>query len=324
MKHTQFFNDFLNDEVNLNQSRLDRLNTSVKAVNEFLSQNLDSYKRVERQGSYALKTIIKPVDDDQEYDADILLYMAYGRDKNPGEYIDELYKCLTENKVYAEKAHRKTRCVVLDYAGDFHLDIVPCIAGEEDKQYICNNKTNKFERTDGTGYRDWFNDKTHVTHGNLKRVTKLLKYLRDHKGNFTAKSILLTTLVGNTVYGGNNGGCFKSLPDALKTVSNRINDFLQNNTRMPRIANPALPEEDFTRHWDQKKYDNFRKLFNIYNDKINTAFDAKEHDDSIEKWRGVFGENFGKKKGQGNNSSGRKFRENTTPAIVPPRKPYVQ
>ena len=61
MKHTQFFNDFLGDEVNLNPSRLDRLNDSVKAISEFLSRNLDSYITVERQGSYALRTIIKPV-----------------------------------------------------------------------------------------------------------------------------------------------------------------------------------------------------------------------------------------------------------------------
>ena len=226
--------------------------------------------------------------------------------------------------MYAEKAHRKTRCVVLDYAGDFHLDIVPCVTRKDEKQDICNNKTNKFEQTDGTGYRDWFNSKTKVTHGNLKGVARLLKYLRYHKGNFTAQSILLTTLIGNTVRGEYDGDHFKTLPDALKTVSNRTNDFLQSNPAMPRIANPVLPEEDFTRHWDQKKYDNFRDLFNVYNDKINKAFDAKEHDDSIEKWRDVFGENFGKKRGQGSNGSGRKFRENTAPIVVPPRKPYAQ
>ena len=58
MKHVKFFEDFLVTEVNLNETRLERLNRSVSAVNEFLSQNLDSYKKTERQGSYALRTII--------------------------------------------------------------------------------------------------------------------------------------------------------------------------------------------------------------------------------------------------------------------------
>ena len=93
----------------------------------------------------------------------------------------------------------KTRCVYIDYAGDFHLDLVPCITLDEEC-YICNNKENRFEETDGTGYRDWFNEKTRITNGNLKRVTRLLKFLRDHKGNFSVKSILLTTLIGNSVY----------------------------------------------------------------------------------------------------------------------------
>lgn len=313
MKHVQYFNDFLTNEVDLNKTRLGRLNTSVQAVSESLSKNLDSYRKVERQGSYGLRTIIRPVRENQEYDADVLLYMAYDESRSPREYLSEVYNCLKDNNTYKDKVHRKTRCVNLDYAGDFHLDIVPCIELGDDRQRICNRDTDKFEITDGTGYRDWFNDKTRITHGNLKRVTRLLKFLRDHKGNFTAKSILLTTLIGETVYGDSDGDAFKSIPDALKTVSNRMNEFLQDNPTMPEIANPVLPEESFTRHWDQKKYSNFRKLFSVYNDKINTAFDAKEHDDSVDKWRDIFGEKFGKKRGKGSGDSGKNATYVTTP-----------
>ncbi len=324
MNHPQFFNKFFDDEVDLNPSRLRKLNDSVKAISEFLSRNLDSYIKIERQGSYALRTIIKPVRENQGYDADILLYMK-DMGKYPRDYINELCQCLRGNGVYAEKARRKTRCVVLDYAGDFHLDIVPCVPSGNGNQKICNDDTNEFEQTDGTGYRDWFNDKNNITHGNLKRITGLLKYLRDHKGNFTAKSILLTTLIGNTVRDESDSDLFRTLPDALKTVSNRINGFLQSNRVMPRITNPALPEEDFTRHWDQKKYAHFRDLFKIYNDKINEAFDAVEHDDSIEKWRNVFGDNFGKKQGDGGDGSSSGHRGAGVGTVtVTPRKPYAR
>ena len=47
------------------------------------------------------------------------------------------------------RPHRKTRCVYIDYAGDFHLDLVPCITLDEEC-YICNNKENRFEDADGT------------------------------------------------------------------------------------------------------------------------------------------------------------------------------
>ena len=133
----------------------------------------------------------------------------------------------------------------------------------------CNNKTNQFEITDGTGYRDWFNRKTQITNGNLKRATRLLKYMRDHKGNFTAPSILLTTLIGMNVQDNEGDANFKTVADTLKTVCNRINAFLQANPFKPEIRNPVLTQETFTRHWDQNKYRNFREKFEIYTNQVN-------------------------------------------------------
>ena len=306
MKHTTYFQEFLSKEVNLNETRLQRLNTSSSAVDTFLSGNLDLYEKTERQGSYGLKTIIKPVGT-REYDADLLLYMTYDEDKEPKDYINDVYDCLKGNDNYKDKVHRRTRCVYIDYAGEVHLDLVPCITQQdwftqEEEYFICNNKENEFELTDGTGYRDWFNEKTRITNGNLKRVTRLLKFLRDHKGNFSVKSILLTTLIGNSVYASDEDSeDFKDTPTSLKTVSNRINSFLQANIFMPEICNPVLSTESFTRHWDQDKYRHFREMFNLYNTKINDAFDAKDHNTSIKKWRELFGDDFGELKDDNEN-----------------------
>ena len=322
MKHITYFQDFLSEEVNLNKTRLQKLNSSSSAVDTFLSGNLDLYEKTERQGSYGLKTIIKPVGT-REYDADQLLYMTYDEDKEPKDYINNVYDCLKGNDNYKDKVHRRTRCVYIDYAGDFHLDLVPCITQQdwftqEEKYFICNNKENEFELTDGTGYRDWFNEKTKITNGDLKRVTRLLKFLRDHKRNFSVKSILLTTLIGNSVYSSDEWGKdFKDIPTSLKTISNRINNFLQANISMPKICNPVLSTESFTRHWDQDKYSNFREKFNIYNDKINNAFDATDHNTSVKKWREVFGDNFGELKDDNSN-------KNAAPTVVKAPKLYAR
>jgi hypothetical protein len=325
VKHSRFFDDFLRDEVNLNPSRLERLNGHVDAVRKFLSQNLEGYEGIEPQGSYALRTIIKPVKDGQEYDADMLVYMSYASDTTARDYITRLYACLKSDATYATKAHKRTRCVELNYAGDVHLDIVPCIALAGGGQLICNNRTDQFEPTDGTGYRDWFNGKNAITQGSLKRVTRLLKYLRDHKGNFTVKSVLLTTLIGNTVDSEDDDDGFNTTPDALKAVSNHLDDFLQRNPLIPRVENPALPGEDFTRHWDQSKYANFRRLFHVYNAKVNAAVDAVDHDESIDKWRELFGDKFGKKRGDGDGSrSSQGPGQPGTPIVVTPPKPWAR
>ena len=155
------FQDFLRNQVNLNQRRLDRLNTSVRAVNSYLKDHLAGYQKMERQGSYALGTLIKPVDDNDEYDADIQIVINPNPKWQGKDYINEVRRTLKQNQNYADKLRLKTRCVTIDYAGDFRLDVVPrvTIGG---RHYICNRTDNNLEETDGVGYRDWFNEQNRI------------------------------------------------------------------------------------------------------------------------------------------------------------------
>ena len=298
MKHAEYFKDFLEKEVNLNQSRLDTLDQKVKAVTDLLGSKLTGYRKYSPQGSYAHKTIIKPVAENDEFDADILVFIKdedFKPDEFQEDYVRKTYNVFKDNGNYKDIARLGTRCVTIDYAGDFHLDVVPCIEFEG-KFYICNRIEKTYEQTDGDGYRRWFAEKNRIVANNLlRKVTRLLKFLRDHKSNYSIKSILLATLLGNHIYDSDeNSSAFSGLPHALKTLSNRIEDFLQDNPQMPTIENPALPEETFNRNWDEVKYRNFRNKFNLYNAKINKAFEEKDHDKSVKLWRKVFGDDFGK------------------------------
>ena len=91
MKHENYFNEFLKGHINLNQSRLDRLENSVCAIKDVLSDNLGGYRKVSSQGSYALGTIIKPVHDNDEFDADILVFIK-DDDFDPDEYSTDYVK----------------------------------------------------------------------------------------------------------------------------------------------------------------------------------------------------------------------------------------
>ena len=324
-KNDQDFTEFLRDEVNLNQSRLDRLETSVGAVNDYLKGNLSGYQRMERQGSYALGTLIKPVDDNDEYDADIQIVMNPNPQWEPKDYVLEINRALAGNKNYADKLRLKTRCVTVDYAGDFHLDVVPrvTISG---KHYVCNRTDNKFEETDGIGYRDWFNEKNRITGRNLKRVVRLLKHLRDHKNSFTAKSILLTTLAGNTIKSSDEGtAAVSTVADTLETVLSRMNDYLQQHPNMPVIKNPVLPSEDFNRHWDQRRYANFRNRVQSYAQTAKQAKAEPSAEKAIKLWQELFGDEFGKaSRSGGGGSSGQNASGNavggaaaiTTPPVI--------
>ena len=291
MNNVAEFNKFIG-EISLSKALRRRVDRRVRAVAQRLS-HLDSFEGVQRRGSYALRTIIRP-DDQQDYDVDLLVFLKDGgRNKQAAAYLDEVYSCLAPDRNYADKLCRKTRCITVKYAGDFHLDLVPCIT-KGGRDFICNRSKNDFEETDGIGFRDWFNHRANITHGNLKPATRLLKRLRNHQGNFVIPSITLTALAGNTVSGESDGVNFKNIPHALKTASNRINDYLKEHRVRPDIRNPALSPEKFTRDWEQSDYDNFREKFAIYTGKINAAWDETNRRQSIRKWRELFGGNFGR------------------------------
>lgn len=293
-KNNRQFREFLRYDVNLNQNRLHRLQISVRAVNRHLRSRLTGYQRIDAQGSYGLDTLIKPVADNDEYDADIQVVMNPNPSWEPRDYLAALYDTLSRNTDHAGKIKLRTRCVTIDYAGEFHLDAVPRIT-KEAGHFICNGASNELEPTDGTGYRDWFSDKSRVTRVNLKRVVRLLKYLRDHQGNYVAKSILITTLAGNAIRETDRGTeAVRTVANTLTTVLTRMDDCLQQNPMMPRIENPVLPSETFNRHWDQDRYAYFRERIHSHAEVAQRALASGSIEDSIAIWRHLFGNGFGK------------------------------
>jgi hypothetical protein len=72
----------------------------------------------------------------------------------------------------------------------------------------------------------------------------------------------------------------------------RLDEYLQANAAMPIITNPVLPAETFNRHWDQEKYEKFRKAIHQLSAIIKQAYDATDVEESVALWRKVFGEEF--------------------------------
>jgi len=303
MKLIQHFDDFLRDSVNLNQARIDRMNGHVDAIESFVrgSGYAAKIRSFSAQGSWAHKTIIKP-QEGKEFDADLVVFVDPVEGWSAKDYVDNLYALFANSGRYADKAVRNTRCVTLDYAGDFHLDVVPCVVEEhmfaDDEYFVCNRKDDVYEPTNPEGYTAWLAEKNGVAGKNMFiKSTRLFKYLRDRKGRFSAKSILLTTLLGDRIsapdafYRDSN---FADIPTSFKTLIGRLDDYLQARPVMPVVKNPVLDSEDFNRHWDQEKYESFRNNINRYRQWVDDAYAEADRDESIRKWRKVFGEEFAK------------------------------
>jgi hypothetical protein len=297
MKLHEHFKVFLDDHVNLNATRLGLLQDSIVAVENAVQALAWGPKIVSfaPQGSWAHETIIKP-QSGQPFDADLLVFVEAKDGWNPKDYVNELATKLGRLPAYEEKVRRYSHCATIEYAGERKIDVAPCVVNRlyAGQYEVCNRVTDEFEASVPAAYTEWVKDKNGVAGGNdLKKVTRLLKYMRDIKGNFTCPSFLLTTLMGLQVYESDRGSVqFADLPKTLKTLVGRLDDWLQARSNVPVVPNPKLPEEDQAGGWDQSQYTNFRDKVNLYRGWIDDAFSEQDRDESIGKWQRVFGENF--------------------------------
>lgn len=297
MKHEQLFVDFLRDTVNLNATRITELETSTTAIEGFVDASSWEPEIVswEPQGSWAHKTIIRPVDNG-EFDADLLVFVKPVQGWDAATYINELYNEFHSNGTYRTMVRRYSHCVTITYANDKKIDVAPVIVNRDGWQRleVCNRDTNEFEATEPVQYTEWLVRQNSYSGSNsFRKVTRLIKYLRDIKTTFTCPSVLLTTLLGDRIQSADQGSAgFSDTPTALKTVMGRLDDWLQARLNKPQVTNPFLPSEDFATLWTDEQYANFRSVISRYRGWIDEAYDEAERYESIAKWRRVFGDDF--------------------------------
>ena len=307
MKHNEEFADFLRAHVNLNQNRIDQLEEHISAATGYLRNNHDGFRRTDKQGSHALGTIIKPVKDDDEYDADLLAIVDKSGDE-PAPYVDQLFRTLQASDRYKDRIEKWNRCVKIKYAGECHLDVVPCVQ-EGDKFYVCPRNQDELEETDGTGFRDWFNDQNRITKGNLKRTVRLLKFLRDHKDNFEVPSVILTALAGRAIQAQDEGSeRVSTMADTVATVLSRMHNYLKRHDNIPTITNPGNTSLTLKTEWTDSEYQNFRDRIRDYAKIARQARDEQDKEESMAAWQRLFGDGFKPRSdsggGQNNRGSG--------------------
>jgi hypothetical protein len=296
MKHVNLFKEFLNDTVNLNDTRIGDLETSIEAIKNVVRDSdwephLNGWMA---HGSWAHKTIIRPVDSG-EFDADLIVFVEHVEGWTAATYIEELYRAFRDNATYKDKVSRSSHCVTVSYANDKKIDVAPCLTNRTNALEVCNRTTDQFEQTEPRQYTEWLVQKNGYSGDNsFRKVTRLVKYLRDIKESFTCTSVLLTTLLGHCITNTDKESAdFADTPTALKTVVGRLDDLLQQFPTKPRVPNPFLTTEDFATGWTtEEQYTNFRSKIHTYREWIDDAYNEQDRDESIAKWRRVFGHDF--------------------------------
>ncbi|MFC8717070.1 cyclic GMP-AMP synthase DncV-like nucleotidyltransferase [Kitasatospora sp. NPDC057198] len=316
MQHASSFRTFLRETVNLSKAKLDILDSRVDSVYQALQGDAELGPLIlgkEPQGSWAHHTIINPVGD-KEFDADFMLHLTEVPEwaDSPKTYIDKVYGALHRHSVYGKMPHtRKCRCVQLKYANFMHVDIVPHLFLADGREVIVNRDGNCWEETNPEGFTAWMREKDNIAEGNLRKVVRLMKFLRDHKGSFTGtRSIILTTLLGERVSQATalaHPGCYGNVPTALLTIVEDLDLWLQARPDKPSIADPSGSGATFDRRWGQATYNYFRARIHTHAQEIRAAYDEQDPDRSVRLWRNLFGDSFPSLPGTSSLSAASKF-----------------
>ncbi|MFB7114529.1 cyclic GMP-AMP synthase DncV-like nucleotidyltransferase [Streptomyces sp. NPDC056291] len=298
MKLIKHFNSFLSECVNLSEARLQSLDSRVNSVSNFLKSGENPissrYIGVIPQGSYAHRTMINPVGKYDEFDADVLLELEENVDWTAGDYVEELYKVFRSSGKYVHMVSRHAHCVKVDYANEFHIDVVPYLR-RHGSYYVTNRDDDVFELTNPEGFNEWLDEKNRTAGGRLVKVIRLFKYLRDYKNTFSAKSIILNILLGgrvNSVLLLGDPKRYCDLPTAFINILSDLNDYLRGNPVMPSLDDPSCPGQNFNHRWSEDQYQNFRDKVARYYNWARSAFDEEDRDESIRLWRKIFGDSF--------------------------------
>ena len=303
MQLADHFDVLLKDTVNLSQPKLDLLETRVESIYEALKADDQIGPLIlgkSPQGSWAQRTIINPVGN-SGFDADFMLDMKENPDwaDSPKTYINQVYAALDRHSTYKNMPHpRKCRCVQLVYATSsrMHVDIVPHLNLADGREVIVNRDDDQWEKTNPQGFTAWMKEKDAIANGNLRKVIRLMKYLRNHKNSFTGtRSILLTTLLGERVTELqviSNPGYYSNVPTTLLHVIKDLDAWLQARPYKPSITDPSNFEINFDHRWDQSTYNYFRDRINAHAAEIEEAYEEPDKDRSVRMWQDIFGYGF--------------------------------
>ena len=244
------------------------------------------------QGSFAIRTGIKPTKQNSEFDVDMVLVLNLDEwseeEKKPRAVLEWLAERLRADKQWKGKVTQKNRCIRISYAGDFHLDIIPAIIYHLDTVVeIPDKEEDKWKPSNPKGYIKWFKSIDPDATNKLIDTAKLFKYWRDKKfGEVTKpKSILLTTLVAQHYARG-----YSSLSETFTVTHENLRDWLHLHPITPQVSNPSeyMSYEDLARHWTDKTYRLFKERVEWAAGKAREALDEENSEKSRKLWKEIF------------------------------------
>lgn len=286
----------LSEELDISDSRYKEAVNRYDSVTEYLSAPdsplLQYSPDIYPQGSFRLGTVIKPVTDKDEFDIDLVCMLAIHEETiTPNQLKAKVGNRLKQNGNYDGMREEKERCWRLNYANEFHIDILPAIPDRSDIEggILIPDRTldaSEWCPTNPKGYAKWFYGRMADSFDKHKRIlaeskglniesvpdwqvktplqraVQILKRLRDIKfkgDDDKPASILITTLAAHEY--NNEVDLFETINRIVMNMDKHI-DLRGDEYWVP---NPKNHQENLARK--MKKYNPCsRKFFSWLNE----------------------------------------------------------
>lgn len=290
------------DNISLDDTRRNRIDGALSKLGKVVAGDAPMGEYLAGapfpQGSYSYSTGIKPVKVGQEFDVDVVLPIDAARGRwmarSPDDVLNHLATRL-RGSYPDQRVSRRNRCVRIDYAGEFHLDVVP--GWQKDGiHYVPDRSQGSWVASNPAGLTAWVKQQNARSSMRMIRAVKFLKYWRDHRfgGSVAPKSILLTALIGyhanpmpegNTVPADDDAGYLHNLVWALHL-------WAEKPWWKPSVANPSLSSEDLSANWSSEGWEQFKKRLGTLVNRVDDAYHEEDRARSARKWQEAFGDAF--------------------------------
>lgn len=281
-------------------------------------ENIDL--RMYPHGSFRLKTTVKPLSEN-EYDLDFVVEIPSGVMMTPQQLYNHIYRILSNDGVHNDMVEMKSRCIRVNYANDFHMDIMPGqVINKDTNEIIVPDRELKrwYHHSNPIGYAEWFEEqaKTQILYDidrqriykasaeplseqeivtrlePLRRAVQLIKRYRDvyceKNSAEPVRSIVICTLMGHI------SSSYSSEIDIITDFCSYVKGKISEAKGKPfEVKNPVV-NEVLTEKWTEEKqtYKDFVDMMKCLTNDIHELASATINTDIVVLVKKMFGESI--------------------------------
>jgi hypothetical protein len=239
------------------------------------------------QGSYAMGTIVTPLNGEFDIDDGVYLQHLNTSDKSDWPTPETVHRWLVQatDGHTGQKPIDKNTCVRVRYAGQYHVDL-PAY-GEPSGTYLLAEKGEKgWHQSDPLALTDWFKGRVKIHGEHLRFIVRYLKAWADFQSSRRGKmpnGLILTVLASDHFRSDTRDDI--CLANTLRAIADAVSIIFY-------VYNPVDAAEELTlRLTDQQK----KRFQEAVADAADAAAEAIKIDDRHEAsnlWRKQFGDRF--------------------------------